>query len=136
MADGVHGALIRHVPKPVEAEHRKERGNVITLLLQTVVAIALAMLKIPVDVIRNHAQVDVTNEIDYFSSFDVTEINSALCATSKHIFPFFKVTVDQINFVVTTANVLMITGDAMILTIVLITVMNKIVVWFKYRNNH
>ena len=72
MADGVHGALIRHVPKPVEAEHRKERGNVIILLLQMAEAIALAMLKIPVDVIRNHAQVDVTNEIDYFSSFDVT----------------------------------------------------------------
>ena len=74
MADGVHGALIRHVPKPVEAEHRKERGNVIALLLQTTVAIALEMLKIPVDVIRNHARVNITFGIDFCSRFDEFEL--------------------------------------------------------------
>ena len=64
MANGVHGAImviIRHVPKAVEVEHREERGNVITLLLQTAVAIALEMLKIPVNVIRNHAEVNIAN---------------------------------------------------------------------------
>ena len=65
MADGVHGALIRHVPKPVEAEHREEHGNVTALLLQTAVAIVLEMLKILVDVIRNHARVNITIGIDF-----------------------------------------------------------------------
>ena len=74
MANGVHGAImviIRHVPKAVEVEHREERGNVITLLLQTAVAIALEMLKIPVNVIRNHARVNITIGIDFCSRFDV-----------------------------------------------------------------
>ena len=71
MADGVHGALIRHVPKPVEAEHREEQGNVTALLLQTAVAIVLEMLIIPVDVIRNHARVNITIGIDFCSMFDV-----------------------------------------------------------------
>ena len=82
MADGVHGALIRLVPNPVEAEHRKERGNVITLRLQMAEAIALAMLKITVDVIRNHALVNVTIEINFCSRFDVT-FNAELCATNE-----------------------------------------------------
>ena len=61
MVDGVHGVLIRHAPKLVEPGHRKERGNVTALLLQMVVAIVLVMLKIPVNVIRNHAEVNIAN---------------------------------------------------------------------------
>ena len=67
MADGAHGALIRHVPKLVEAEHSKEPGNVVILLLQMVEDIALAMLEIPVDVTRNHAPVNITNGIKFSS---------------------------------------------------------------------
>ena len=78
MADGDHGALIRLVPKLVEAEHSKEPGNVIILLLQMVEDIALAMLEIPVDVTRNHALVNITNGI-YFC----TRFNAALCTTKK-----------------------------------------------------
>ena len=131
MADGVHGALIRLVPNPVEAEHRKERGNVITLRLQMAEAIALAMLKITVDVIRNHALVNVTIEINFCSRFDVIMQNYV--QQTNRFFPFFhKVHADQINYVVTTGDVLMRTGDAMILMIVKITVMNKIAVSFKH----
>ena len=72
MADGAHGALIRHVPKLVEAEHSKEPGNVVILLLQMVEDIALAMLEIPVDVTRNHAPVNITNGINFFIRLDVT----------------------------------------------------------------
>ena len=48
---------------------------------------------------------------------------------TNRFFPIFqKVHVDQMNFVVTTANVSMITGDAIITMIVKITAMNKIAV--------
>ena len=127
MVDGVHGVLIRHAPKLVEPEHRKERGNVTTLVLQTVVAIALVMLKMPVNVIRGHAEVNITTKFDFWHSFD--ELMQHYVKQTNRLFQIFhKVHVNQTNFVVTTADVLEIAGDAMIMMIVRITAMNNIAV--------
>ena len=58
MVDGVHGALILHVPRLVGLEQRKERGNVTILPHQTAAIFALVILELLKTAILIHAQVN------------------------------------------------------------------------------